>query len=205
MRVRLRTHTARCCQPVVPLPQGRACPPKNPLISPCRRLRSTLGSGSCSSSWVFLPGGPQPLVTVDVALALLSSWLLSRAGSRAGVCSRCDEVEDVAVGVGQGYPAAAVLVEAGDLPGAGGDRPVHLVIEGGDGQVEVDAVFARVGFGDLAEDHAGCGAAAFERGELLRGTGAGRLTEHGGPELGELGRVAAVEGDRGRSDVHRLL
>src|SRR5262249_44246150 len=151
------------------------------------------------------PDGPQPLVPVVVALALLSSCLLSRAGSRAGVCSRCDEVEDVAVGIGQGYPAAAVLVEAGGLPGAQGDGPVHLVIEGGDGQVEVDAVFGRVGFGDLAEGHAGCGAAAFERGELLRGTGAGRLAEHGGPELGERGRVAAVEGDRGRSDVHRLL
>src|SRR5262245_41893256 len=84
MRFRLRTHTAGCRQPVVPLPEGRACPHRTPWIVPCRRLRSTLGSGSCSSSWVFLPDGPQPLLLVVVALALLSSWLLSRACSRAG-------------------------------------------------------------------------------------------------------------------------
>src|SRR5262249_17918383 len=45
----------------------------------------TLGSGSCSSSLVLLPEGPQPLATVVVALALLSSCLLSRACSRARV------------------------------------------------------------------------------------------------------------------------
>src|SRR5215510_1207992 len=87
---------------------------------------------------------------------------VARVNTGAGVCSRCDEVEDVALGIGQGYPAAAVLVEAGDLPGAQGDGPVHLIIEGGDGQVEVDAVFGRGGLGNLAEDHAGCGVTGFE-------------------------------------------
>src|SRR5262249_23619360 len=157
MRFRLRTHTAGCRQPVAARPEGRACPHRTPWIAPCRRLRSTLGSGSCSSSLVLLPEGPQPLATVVVALALLSSCLLSRACSRArvntgaGGGSRCDEVEDVPLWSGQGYPGAARLVEAGDLPGAGGD-----------GQVEVDAVFGRGGLGDLAGDHAGWGGTGFE-------------------------------------------
>src|SRR5262249_35035005 len=76
---------------------------------------------------------------------------------------------------------------------------------GGEGQGGVDAGLGGVGLGHLAEDHAGCGVTAFERGELLRGIAADRLAENGGPELGEPGRVAAVEGDRVRRDVHRLL
>src|SRR5262249_56745104 len=121
MRFRLRTHTAGCRQPVAARPEGRACPHRTPWIAPCRRLRSTLGSGSCSSSLVLLPEGPQPLATVVVALALLSSCLLSRACSRArvntgaGGCSRRHEGEDVSFGIRQGYPPAAGVVAAGGL------------------------------------------------------------------------------------------
>ena len=106
-----------------------------------------------------------------------------------------DDVELVALGIGEGGPGGAGLGVVGEVGGAERQETGDLGGEVIGGEVRMDPVLAGFGLWDLEEHPAGL---AGEHRVLGGGVVADGLVEHGGPEGRQLLGVGAVEGEVGQ-------
>src|SRR5687768_13250643 len=140
---------------------------------------------------VFVVMGPTMRAPGDNPLSVIS-----------GFFGDFDEVELVALRVGEGGPPVAGLVEVAVPPGAQGGGALDTGGEVGDPEVDMHAVLGRLRFGHLHErPHRRAG----DAGEVVGGALVEGPIEQGRPEAGDLHRFGAVEGQGGKRGDHGVV
>src|ERR1700733_1099008 len=132
-------------------------------------------------------GWPGPgILGSRVVVMVLSSvpgggWFSRRSGGSAG-----DEVELVALDVGERGPPGAVAGEFAELGGAERNQAHGLALVVAGDQVRVEPVLDGLGLGDLVEGQSrpAAGFAGLHHGMVLIGPGGHLPAEGGGPERG---------------------
>ena len=95
---------------------------------------------------------PAPASTSSELFAVLTAFVGARLEHRSSA-ARLDDVELVALGIGQGRPPGTTLVEIGDAGGAEAGEAFELGVEVGRGEVDVNPVLPRFGSGTLTNIH----------------------------------------------------